>query len=168
MAAKMEEKEEKIPGCSKLNSFVKNYFPLKDFYSIELVMLNYFDWRINLPTASYFASALSPYAILDTDRLVSGRILSFSKAHAYLEEYINYFLSVSLGDMSFVDKLPSILGTSVIAASRRAFGIVETWPFRLEKMSGYTWTELSQIVQVGEVVQKISRLGVSRLKIFLS
>jgi len=147
LAAKMEEKDGNIPRCTKLNSYVNNCFPLTDFYSIELVMLNYFDWKINLPTSCYFASAMLPYAILETDRLASGRILSFSKAHAYLEEYVFYFLSVSVSEMSFIDKLPSVIGASVIAASRRAFGIVETWPFRLERLSGYSWGKLNLIVQ---------------------
>merc|ERR1711911_142932 len=84
LAAKMEEKDGNIPKCTKLNSFVKNFFPIRDFYSIELVMLNYFDWNISLPTACYFASTMLPYSILETDRLVSGPILHYSKAQAYL------------------------------------------------------------------------------------
>ena len=118
LAAKMEEKDGNIPKCTRLNSFVKNYFPLSDYYSIELVMLNYFDWNLCLPTACYFAMSLLPYAILETDRLVSGPILHPGKAHAYLEEYVSYFLRVSVSEMGFLDKLPSVVGVSVVAAAR--------------------------------------------------
>ena len=146
LAAKMEEKDGNIPRCTKLNSFVKNFFPIKDFYSIELVMLNYFDWNICLPTACYFATSMLPYALLETDRLVSGPILCYVKAHAYFEEYVNFFLKASISETSFIDKLPSVIGVSVIAASRKAFGLVDAWPFKLERMSGYCWGELSQSV----------------------
>ena len=141
----MEEKDGNIPvPFKRLNCYY--YFPMKDFKCIETVMLNYFDWRINLPTAYTFSTALLPYAILDTDRLMSGAILHFGKAWAFLEEYVQYFLRVSVSDQSFIDKLPSMLGVAIIAAARKAFGIVETWPHMLENLSGYCWAELSPCV----------------------
>ena len=146
LAAKVEEKDGNIPRCTKLNSFVKNAFPIKDFYSIELVMLHFFDWKLCLPTAYYFAMLLLPYAILATDRLTSGPILCFTKAHAYLEEYVNFFLKVSVSEKCLLEKMPSIVGISVIAAARKAFGLVEDWPFYLERMSGYSYGEFSHIV----------------------
>ena len=149
-------------------------------------MLNYFDWNLCLPTACYFAMSLLPYAILETDRLVSGPILHPGKAHAYLEEYVSYFLRVSVSEMGFLDKLPSVVGVSVVAAARhvmlniyfkiicwfwvqfktirrsdserisiylcitltfrKAFGLLETWPYRLEGVSGYSWAELQPVV----------------------
>jgi len=159
LAAKMEEKDSNVPRCTKLNSFVKNAFPIKDFYSIELVMLNYFDWNVCIPTAAYFAMNLLPYAMITTDKLVSGPILNFSKAHAYFEEYVNFFLKNSVSEICFIDKLPSVIGTSVIAASRKAFGLVEAWPYMLEKMSGYSWGELAHIVQ--RMLFQLSQLSIS-------
>ena len=81
-----------------------------------------------------------------SDRLMSGAILHIGKAWAYLEEYVQYFLKVSVSEQSFIGKLPSLVGVSIIAASRRAFGIVETWPHMLENLSGYCWAELSPSV----------------------
>jgi len=147
LAAKMEE-DGNVPKCVKLNSFVKYYFTMNDFYSIELVMLNYFQWNISIPTAYYCAALLLPWGILDTDKLLSGPILSYSKAHAYYEEYVQYFLRVSLVDYNLVDVLPSRLGVSVIAASRKAFGLVEPWPSRLQRLSGYSLGDLDQIVMI--------------------
>ena len=147
LAAKMEEKDGNIPKCTKLNSFVKNFFPIRDFYSIELVMLNYFDWNISLPTACYFASTLLPYSILETDRLVSGPILHYSKAQAYLEEYVQLFLKLSVSEISFIELLPSVVGVAVVAASRKAFGLVEAWPFKLQRMTDYSWADLHFVVQ---------------------
>ena len=147
LAAKMEE-DGNVPKCVKLNSFVKHYFTINDFYSIELVILNYFQWNISVPTAYYCAALLLPWGLLDTDKHHSGPILNFSKAHAYFEEYVQYFLRVSLVDYNLVDVLPSRLGVSVIAASRKAFGLVEFWPCRLQRLSGYCEEELEQVVMV--------------------
>eukprot|EP00092_Neocalanus_flemingeri_P084064 GFUD01105574.1.p1 GENE.GFUD01105574.1~~GFUD01105574.1.p1 ORF type:complete len:287 (-),score=69.67 GFUD01105574.1:289-1149(-) len=137
LAAKMEEKDGNVPRCSQLNIFVKNFFPLSDFFSLELVMLNYFHWNICLPTPCYFTSLLIPHSILPTDHHNSGPILSFSKAQAYFQEYVQYFLKVSMTDVSFLDTLPSLLAASVIAAARRAFGLSPQWPDNLELLSGY-------------------------------
>jgi len=147
LAAKMEEKDGNIPKCTKLNSFVKNFFPIRDFYSIELVMLNYFDWNISLPTACYFASTMLPYSILETDRLVSGPILHYSKAQAYLEEYVQLFLKMSVSEISFIELLPSVVGVACCAAARKAFGLVEAWPFKLQRMTDYSWADLHFVVQ---------------------
>ena len=147
LAAKMEE-DGNVPKCHKLNGYVNNYFTLTDFYSIELVMLNYLHWNVSVPTSYYCAYLLLPWALLDTDKLVSGPILSYSKAHAYFEEYVQYFLRLSLQDYNLVDVLPSRLGVSIIAASRKAFGLLEAWPSRLERMSGYSIEELDQLVMV--------------------
>jgi len=147
LAAKMEE-DGNVPKCHKLNGYVNNYFTLTDFYSIEMVMLNYLHWNVSVPTSYYCAHLLLPWALLDTDKLVSGPILSYSKAHAYFEEYVQYFLRLSLQDFNLVDVLPSMLGVSIIAASRKAFGLMEAWPSRLERMSGYSIEELDQLVMV--------------------
>ena len=147
LAAKMEE-DGNVPKCHKLNGYVNNYFTLTDFYSIELVMLNYLHWNVSVPTSYYCAYLLLPWALLDTDKLVSGPILSYSKAHAYFEEYVQYFLRLSLQDYNLVDVLPSRLGVSIIAASRKAFGLLEAWPAKLERMSGYSIEELDQLVMV--------------------
>jgi len=145
LAAKMEEKDGNVPRCSQLNIFVKNYFPLSDFFSLEMVMLNYFNWNICLPTPCYFTSLLLPHSIQPSDHHNAGPILSFIKAQAYFQEYVEFFLKVSLADVSFIDTLPSLLAASVIAAARRAFGLSPPWPDSLEILTGYREDQLGHI-----------------------
>jgi len=145
LAAKIEEKDGNVPRCSQLNAFVKNFFPLSDFFSLEMVMLNYFNWNICLPTTCYFTSILLPHAIQPSDHHNSGPILSFIKAQAYFQEYVEFFLKVSLTDVNFIDTLPSILAASVIAAARRAFGLSPTWPDKLEILTGYREDQLGHL-----------------------
>ena len=161
LAAKMEEKDGNIPKCTRLNSFVKNYFPLSDYYSIELVMLNYFDWNLCLPTACYFAMSLLPYAILETDRLVSGPILHPGKAHAYLEEYVSYFLRVSVSEMGFLDKLPSVVGVSVVAAARHVECIKKYYEL-LSSIQNYPQNvplDIGRILLVSKIIYASYRLS---------
>merc|ERR1711909_157075 len=101
------------------------------------VMPNYFNWNICLPTTCYFTSILLPHAIQPSDHHNSGPILSFIKAQAYFQEYVEFFLKVSLTNVNFIDTLPSILAASVIAAARRAFGLSPTWSDKLEILTGY-------------------------------
>jgi len=145
LAAKIEEKDGNVPRCSQLNVFVKNYFPLSDFFSLEMVMLNYFNWNICLPTSCYFTSLLLPHSIQPTDHHNSGPILSFPKAQAYFQEYVQFFLKVSLADVSFIDIIPSLLAASIIAAARRAFGLSPHWPDNLEMLSGYVEEQLGHL-----------------------
>jgi len=96
----------------------------------ELFQLEY------LP-ASYVTSILLAHAFQPSDQHNSGPILSFIKAQAYFQEYVEFFLKVSLVDTNFIDTLPSVLAASVIAAARRAFGLCPTWPDKLEILAGY-------------------------------
>ena len=108
-------------------------------------MLNYFNWNICLPTSCYFTFLLLPHSIQPTDHHNSGPILSFLKAQAYFQEYVEYFLKISLTDISFIDTLPSILAASIIAAARRAFGLSPHWPDNLELLTGYREDQLGHL-----------------------
>ena len=141
----MEEKDGNVPRCSQLNTFVKNYFPLSDYFSLEMVMLNFFSWNICIPTSCDFTSLLLPHAIHPNDHHNAGPLLSFLKAEAYFQEYVQFFLKVSLADVSFIDTQPSLLAASIIAAARRAFGLSPTWPDTMEMLTGYKEEQLGHL-----------------------
>ena len=113
-----------------------------------MVMLNYFNWNICLPTTCYFTSILLPHAIQPSDHHNSGPILSYIKAQAYFQEYVEFFLKVSLADVNFIDTLPSILAASVIAVARRAFGLSPTWSDKLEMLTGYREDQLGHLTNL--------------------
>ena len=135
LAAKLEEKDGNVPRCSQLNAFVKNFFPLSDFLSLELVMLTYFNWNVCLPTPCYFTSMLQPYSILPTDTHNKGPILCYSKARDYFEEYVQFFLKLSLTDMNLLDSRPSLVAAAIVLAARKAFGLAPTWSYQLQQAS---------------------------------
>jgi len=148
IASKMEEKDGSIPRSSQLNAFVKNYFPLSEYIALEIVMLNYFKWKVCFPTACYFASLYLPYAIRPSDRHNFGPMLSFDKARAYFHVYVQFFLKVGISDITFIDVLPSLMGSCIILASRLAFGLTPRWPKSLEELTGYDADQMEKWVNV--------------------
>jgi len=143
IAAKLEEKDGNVPSASQLNAFVKEYFPLKEYTAFEFVLLGYFKWDIWFPTPCDFVMLMLPCSIHPSDKHNSGPLVSYEKARAYFEEYVRYFLSVSLTDILFVDVPSSRLAAAIIMASRRAFGLSPHWPECLELMVNYKERQLS-------------------------
>lgn len=138
LASKMEEKDDKIPKCSKLNTFVKNQFPKQDFCSLEFVMLKFFNWSLGMPTACNFAEIWLPYAIQETDSHNNGPIVSYREARSYFNQYVKYFLDLSLADPHFIDVPPSQLGASLLASARIAFGLTPVWPTEMTIRTGFS------------------------------
>jgi len=148
LAAKLEEKDGKIPRCSQLNVFVKNFFPLSDFYNLEFVMLTYFQWNIVLPTAHAFCDLLLPNIVHDSDLHNGGPLLCRDSALEYFKVYLDHFLMRSLHEPTFIDCLPSIIASAVIFASRVSFGLTPRWPARLETLTGHPHSSLETISSV--------------------
>lgn len=146
LASKVEEKDGNVPRYSQMNLFVKNFFPLSDFLNLEFVMLGYFNWRLCMTTSCCTASLLLPHALLPTDLHNNGPLIHLEKASLYLEEYVVYFLRISLLDPIFLDTSPSQTGTAVVAAARKAFGVSPSWPPVLASMSGYTEYQLRKYI----------------------
>lgn len=98
-------------------------------------MLTYFNWNVCLPTPCYFTSMLLPYSILPTDTHNKGPILCYSKARDYFEEYVQFFLKLSLTDMNLLDSRPSLVAAAIVLAARKAFGLAPTWSYQLQQAS---------------------------------
>ena len=139
----MEETDGNIPRNRQLNAFVKDYFPLNDFTSFEFVLLAYFNWDIWFPTPCDFVMLILPHSIHPSDDHNSGPLVSYQKAKAYFEEYVQFFLWASLTDILFVEVPSSRLAAAIILASRKAFGLSPHWPDSLEFMMNYKESQLS-------------------------
>jgi hypothetical protein len=148
LASKMEEKDDKIPKCSKLNAFVKYQFPKPDFLSLEFVMLKYFNWSLGMPTACNFAEMWLPFAIQPTDSHNNGPIVSFREARAYFHQYVKYFLDLSLADPQFIDVPPSQLGAALLAAARIGFGLTPFWSHEMSSRTGFLLNALRSCTDI--------------------
>jgi len=148
LASKMEEKDDKIPKCSKLNALVQHKFPKPDFLSLEFVMLKYFNWSLGMPTACNFAEMWLPYAIQPTDSHNNGPMVSFREARSYFHQYVKYFLDLSLVDPQFIDVPPSQLGAAILAVARIAFGLTPFWSHEMSTLTGFVLESLHGCTEV--------------------
>lgn len=54
LACKMEEKEDKIPKITEINGSIRSTFNLKEYISLECMILTFYNWNIILPTTAHF------------------------------------------------------------------------------------------------------------------
>ena len=97
--AKFEDCENNIPRLSELNHLGAASCPYtsQQFLSMELRLLQFFQWNISLPTAAHFYE----YYLVDcvtADDYFEGRVLGSqaTTAVATMSKYVIYFLEISL------------------------------------------------------------------------
>lgn len=97
-AAKFEENEEKIPTISTLNKFVNDIFQQSEFTQMELLLLDFFKWNVDLPTPVHFMEYYLSRAVMDLDsqEKVTDDV---PKINTYIRKYVHYFLEISLQGM---------------------------------------------------------------------
>jgi hypothetical protein len=63
---------------------------------MELLLLNFFKWSIDLPTPVQFMEYYLARALLDLDSQTGMILVDTSKISTYLRKYVHYFLEISL------------------------------------------------------------------------
>jgi len=98
--AKFEENEEKIPTIATLNKFVNDVFQQSEYHQMELLLLDFFKWNVDLPTPVHFMEYYLSRALKDMDddeKTVSDEI---PRIYSYVRKYVHYFLEISLQGLS--------------------------------------------------------------------
>jgi len=97
--AKFEECEKNVPKLSELNRLSSSTSPYtnQQFLSMELRILQFFNWNISLPTAAHFYE----YFLLDSvaaSDYFEGQSLGIQATAAVstVSKYVIYFLEISL------------------------------------------------------------------------
>lgn len=54
LAAKLEESSFNVPQIDQLNKTVGNHYSVKDYESLQVMILEFFNWGIFFPTAAYY------------------------------------------------------------------------------------------------------------------
>ena len=63
--------------------------------SIQMI-LEHFKWKLNFPTASLFCEIWSKFSIWRSDLMMGSAIDEFELVQDTFDNYVNYFLAVSL------------------------------------------------------------------------
>ena len=80
---------------------------------MELTLLEFFQWKIALPTPAHFIDYLMVYSVLPTDLHGQKRIQDCGRVREYVQKYNNYFLEITLQGM-FFDKVSYSLFPSFV------------------------------------------------------
>lgn len=54
LGAKLEDSDNKVPKMSELNSIINNQYPLRDYISVEIMVMEFFSFDIAMLTYSHF------------------------------------------------------------------------------------------------------------------
>nr|XP_054765820.1 cyclin-J-like [Lytechinus pictus] len=144
---KFEEKEVKVVKLTNLaNQINSDETAKKEFFQMELLLLDFFDWNVSVPTALHFVD----YFLMDSigpNDLHGGKPLTNFDALIYLERYAQYFLEISLQDHTFSTLQPSLVAAICIAASRICLQLSPTWTNQLKKLTKYSWEQISPFIE---------------------
>ena len=97
-------------------------------FLLRLLILNFFQWEICLPTSCYLTELLLPLSIHTTDRQCGKNIDNFRTAKVELLLVVKEMLDTSLLEESMMLVVPSIIACCILQASRLVCGLFPSWP----------------------------------------
>jgi len=104
LTAKFEECEQNIPKLAELNRLGSPNCPhtAQQYLSMELRILQFFNWNISLPTAAHFYEYFLVISVTASD-CFEGRSLGdqATAAVSTVSKYVVYFLEISLQGCQF-------------------------------------------------------------------
>ncbi|KAK2823981.1 hypothetical protein Q5P01_021156 [Channa striata] len=147
LASKFEEREDRVPKLDTLNSLgcmssMNLVLTKQGLLSMELLLLETFQWNLYLPTAAHFIEYYLSIAVHEGDLHDGWPMTCLEKTKLYMAKYADYFLEVSLQDHVFLRFAPSLVAAACVAASRLILRLSPTWPPRLQRLTSYTWENL--------------------------
>jgi len=137
LASKVCERESLIPRLSTLTALLPVKLSVHDLHSLELVMLNYFSWDLNMATVCYTAELLLPYSLEIRElKPVTKRFHSFNTLKMELLKTVKEMLDICLVEESFMQTVSSMTAVTCLQTSRLVCGL--PWSSRLDNITGYT------------------------------
>jgi len=147
VAAKYEERDVGIPKINELNSVVNCRYTTIDFQGLEIMILSFLDWNLNLPTAAHFAEYYSLYTVSrkDWDTMEYTSYESFWKeARRLVQDYLNR----SLIDVRMLQFMPSLVAATCIFLARQQLNLSTKWSNELITVTKYCFGDLATCADV--------------------
>ncbi|XP_071948620.1 cyclin-J-like [Antedon mediterranea] len=155
IATKYEEKEEKVMSLCNFNSCAYESDKKSDYLKMEILLLEFFSWKISIPTAVHFMDYYITDAVCDRDLHAGQPLTSLSDAVTYMKKYTKYFLDISLQDHVFSSCMPSLVAASCIAASRVCLKLTPTWTTKLRKLTKYSWEHIAPLIETMLIAHEV-------------
>ncbi|XP_058116361.1 cyclin-J-like protein [Anopheles ziemanni] len=153
VACKIEENEPCIPSTKTLCSFVEDSLTPGDFIAFEVIILNFFNWYVTIPTAATFLDFFAMHSLQMDDFITPSSAAEMSEAsfarfkREIIESSLEY-LDVTLGHPKMSNVKPSILAAACVAAARCLTPNVRAWNNHLTSVTGYNYQQIHGICSV--------------------
>lgn len=148
VAAKMEEKDEKIPLVEEAFKLFDKEFSSAEILNCEKIVFKILDYQLNLKTPFSFASFfLSRGVLLSSEIPPEGDPVFFV---AQLETAVVELLRKSLQSYEFYQFTSIAVAAAAIALARKTMGVPEIWPEFLENLTLLRWSAIEECVAMME------------------
>ncbi|XP_026479056.1 cyclin-J-like [Ctenocephalides felis] len=169
LGAKLEDSEHKVPKMSELNTMISNQYPLKDYISVEVMIMEFFSFNISMITYSHFMEYFIFLVVSESDfelaKKNSDKYDDFKQFKFVAHETVFEIMDLCLKDIGIVHSVPSLIGSAIIYATRRVLNISPVWTTDIRNMTAYMEDEVQpcaeKIIQLREANQKKRRLNSS-------
>jgi hypothetical protein len=151
-AAKMEEKEERVPLVYELNQLCQSGYTAQLIVKMESLLLSLLEWNLSLVTPRHFLElyqSAGAFEVHHDECLCSSPIPAYKIATTQRSqrEYAKLFVDLCLYDHNFVNYRPSVVAAAALVAARRYLKITPLWPHRLAKATKWDYEGLSQCAE---------------------
>lgn len=160
LAAKIEDCDVLIPKMSEIPSFVNVTYAAQDFAVVERMILKFFNFELNTPTAAtflemYIEAAISQddvdancdVAVSSTNGQVSYTSVADIKSKLSIEVFT--FLNLSLSNTKLSSYRPSLLAAAILAAARNWLKSeldLSLWPLTMRQLTYYSVDEVRALM----------------------
>ncbi|XP_075223832.1 cyclin J [Lycorma delicatula] len=141
LSAKFEEQDGSFPKISQLSNFVENRYPKKDYVTLELMILQFFDWNLARPTVAHFVESYRWLSVFNQDSLNTVSVRNLRKRAL---STICDLLDVSLNDYNVNMFKPSLVAASCVYLTRKLLKLTPKWPTILEAVTSYSEDSLEE------------------------
>ncbi|XP_052869045.1 cyclin-J [Anopheles cruzii] len=148
VACKVEENEPNVPSLKKLNSFSTQEYKPDDYTTLEVAILNFFNWHVTIPTVATFVELFSLHSIDDgdfVDAAASQASGLFDEIRDRLIRSCLDFADRSLNDSRNANIKPSLLAAACVAAARYITPNIRAWSDRLSRVTGYEYAQVDDL-----------------------
>ncbi|KAM4653339.1 cyclin-J-like protein [Amazona ochrocephala] len=153
LASKFEEKEDKVPKLELFNNLaymckVNVVLNKQDLFTIEILLLENFNWNICMPTPAHYIDFYLYVSIEENDLYYGWPTTSPTEVKDFLEKYAYYFLDFSVQDPTFLYFRPSLIAAACVCASRICMQVSPAWTTHLELLTCYSLEHLAQCIEM--------------------
>ncbi|KAK3919353.1 Cyclin-J [Frankliniella fusca] len=158
VASKYEERDIRTLRAGQLNNVVNDKYKLTEFRDLEVMLLSFLEWKLNLPTAAHFAEYYSLFAVTQKDWCQT-EYTTYETFWQEAQRAVKDYLDLSLLDICMMQFLPSVVACACILLARQQLRLMK-WTEELQQITKYQCEDL--ILCANVILSRSSNRGLER------